>query len=128
MSPHELVTLNTATSYAKAKDEVGDAADVKTPTDNELNLAMCEWIGGTKCDEENGLSPCGKFTVRPNYLSDDSPRRLLNEAEARLTQEQYDQFLIGLNVNGGYRTVISASARQRVIAVLQTVKPELFKI
>lgn len=72
----------------------------------------------------------------PNYLSDESPRKLLNDAEARLTFSQrikYRENLQGVCSEGlpnGEVVVIgeciSASARQRVIALLLTVKPELF--
>lgn len=70
----------------------------------------------------------------PNYLCDYTPRRLLNDAEARLTEEQQDAFCDRLERDlidaGRHRRtfkMISSSARQRCLAILQVVKPELFK-
>lgn len=114
---------------------------MKTPTDEQLNLAMCEWMGWlclAEIDFGGPVKLMGRRTrdalgleVVDNYLSDDSPRRLLNEAEAKLTHDQYHTgykqtlaVLVGLS---GNMRVHSATARQRVVAILQVVKPELFK-
>ena len=130
--------------------------------DEQLNLAMCEWIGWTDChkslasNQEQqphercfiGIPPDGIIHRRlPNYLSDDSPRRLLNEAEARLTAAQSREYSGRLLIHLGFNREIpfftksgsatvefelmcgafrSASARQRTIAILKTVKPEMF--
>ena len=110
-------------------------------TDEELNLAICEWIGWTyspyappemKAVATACWFPPGYTGHReqqlPNYLSDDSPRRLLNEAEARLSDTEYLAFNARLNgAAERFRNYVSANARQRVIAILQTVKPEIFK-
>ena len=118
---------------------------MKTPTDEQLNLAMCEWMGDA--DSEGLLiryagTPSESHTALPlpNYLSDDSPRRLLNEAEARLTAQQRITYWINVGEQVAKPTTESgktfkttsdadrmmANARQRVIAILQTVKPEMF--
>lgn len=87
-------------------------------------LAKTGWIG-----RDWGLRT-------PNYLSDDSPRRLLNEAEAWLIDMVAYRINLSKIVGIGYapdldicddiRAFVSATARQRVIAMLQIVKPELF--
>lgn len=130
---------------------------MKTPTDEQLNLAMCEWMGWKKDDLGFWRTPKGYYAqnqtwlygnVIPDYLSDDSPRRLLNEAEAKLTPAQSREYsgmlltLLGFNCEIPFFTecgsatvefeqmccaLRSSTARQRVIAILQTVKPELFK-
>lgn len=118
-------------------------APVRRMTDQEYNLKMCEWMGWAKkhcerCACETWHSPAGDcagkgdFENLPNYLSDDSPRWLLNEAEARLTNPQrfsYEAELTLLCVDDGYPLPNNcmATARQRVIAILQVVKPELFQ-
>lgn len=121
------------------------------PTDEQLNIAMCKWMGwkwkrhrinlGDVADsiawETGWVPPKGvpPNTPLPNYLSDDSPRRLLNEAEARLTDEQHSRFRkclrapfekAGAKYGEIKRHYYSATARQRVIAILQTIKPEMF--
>ena len=112
-------------------------------TDQELNLAMCEWMGWEKAEtglwylfgavSDDGL-PGHYDTELPDYLSDESPRRLINEAEARLTEDEKDAFcdrlerdLIDAGMHQRKFKMISATARQRVIAILQTVKPEIFQ-
>lgn len=126
---------------------------MKTPTDEHLNLAMCEWMGWTfdpscgplgapwrkpNTPAWDGDSWSGRAEALPNYLSDDSPRRLLNEAEARLTDVQFIRFAATLNGlwladnpqpanKMGLLRTVSATARQRTIAILQTIKPELFQ-
>ena len=114
-------------------------------TDQELNLAMCEWMGWEKAEtglwylfgavSDDGL-PGHYDTELPDYLSDDSPRRLLNEAEARLTEDEWQRYSRALNhmacrITCGNKGLcgytISANARQRTIAILQTVKPEIFQ-
>lgn len=128
---------------------------MKTPTDNELNLAMCKWmgwrwvegvivprlsyVGAVACADcwrrPDGSAGTGDYEP-PNYLSDDSPRRLLNEAEAWLIDMVAYRINLSKIVGIGYapdldicddiRAFVSATARQRVIAMLQIVKPELF--
>lgn len=137
---------------------------MKTPTDTELNLAMCEWMGWKRewndaigwivyepdgrhnyCDPD----PKAEWEIHrlPNYLSDDSPRRLLNEAEAKLTGASRWEFILrlicqqeGSNISvhdwqqlkhaqfkaPGVFPAVFTTARHRVIALLQTVKPEMF--
>jgi len=108
---------------------------------------MCEWMGWkdlyTVHNELVGLPPFlqqpTETTHRtcPDYLSDDSPRRLLNEAEAKLNDAdqwhyQCNLFLIICGRKEGKFThkecfaVRSANARQRVIGILRVVQPELF--
>ena len=105
---------------------------MKTPTDTELNLAMCELDGWHHIEDGYGVSrdrvvqlTGSTHRTLPNYPSDDSPRRLLNEAEAKLTDDQWDKYcdLLG----GSLRACTSANARQRVIALLQVVRPNLFQ-
>ena len=102
-------------------------------TDEQLNLAMCEWMGWKKTGSATLPWTDGDdiwTELPPNYLSDHSPRRLLEEAEARLTKEQQPRYVDALwRITQHTRIFasVSASARQRVIAILKTVKPELFK-
>lgn len=105
---------------------------------------MCEWMGWSDLKEIDFGGPVKLMGLRTpnaiglevadNYLSDDSPRRLLNESEARLTENQYYLFvgylakLQDANDTGWFsQKCISATARQRVIAILKVVKPELFQ-
>ena len=118
---------------------------MKTPTDQQLNIAMCKWMGWQKETDSHEVvmwrDPSGRLHDRHippvNYLSDDSPRRLLNEAEAKLGDVdqwhyQCDLFLIICGRKEGKFThkecfaVRSANARQRVIGILRVVQPELF--
>ena len=127
--------------------------------DEQLNLAMCEWMGWTNIGRHfepsslvSGIPPHPHHTKHleliPNYLSDDSPRRLLNEAEAKLTAAQSREYSGRLLIHLGFNREIpfftksgsatvefelmcgalrSATARQRTIAILKTVKPEMFQ-
>lgn len=115
---------------------MGRITKMKTPTATELNLAMCEWMGWTGIAPYHGDGPLwgkdanGRLFQLPDYLSDDSPRRLLNEAEARLTIYQKMEYRDLLATNESEIcdwSLISATARQRCIAILQVVKPELFR-
>lgn len=110
------------------------------PTDEQLNLAILEWMGWydyidadiktrwkNRCSDEDVGS-------KPDYISDDSPRRLLNDAEAKLNREHgpmawldYTDILRKACGIEQACASVSASARQRVIAILQVVKPDMFK-
>ncbi len=127
-------------------------------TDEQLNTAVCEWLGW-KFEEAPVRDPSpscwrapdGYYPVftedLPNYTSDDSPRRLINEMEASLatddkteTEDRMGRYqcnlyrVLGISAtSGGFsilpsdeQKLISAPARYRVIAFLQTVKPEVF--
>lgn len=135
---------------------------MKTPTDEQLNLAMCEWMGWKRHAISKAdpfvCERCGMHYARsiwrewevaylwcpkdgqespPNYLSEDSPRRLLNEAEAQLTAIERINYVDNLNRCDGFYNAAndrqqlfrfaSATERQRVVAILQTVKPEMFQ-
>ncbi len=115
---------------------------MKTLTDSDLNLAMAEWMGwykihGAEVYEWSWMNKNGSgCNDLPDYLSDDSPRRLLNEAEARLTKEQQKFYFEALKdvvdidsdefISKWMLELVGASARQRTIAILKTVKPEIF--
>ena len=118
-------------------------------TDEQLNVSMCEWMGWTNIGRHfepsslvSGIPPHPHHTKHleliPNYLSDDSPRRLLNEAEARLTDKQWGDYAHNLfdithphdecgSFEGIVQATCHATARQRTIAILKTVKPEMFQ-
>ena len=114
-------------------------------TDEQLNVSICEWMGWTNIGrhfEPSGLvsgTPPNPHHAKhleliPNYLSDDSPRRLLNEAEARLTEQQFEDYYEAVESmtpvgrpQHKRRAFLSASARQRTIAILKTVNPEMFQ-
>lgn len=117
---------------------------MKTPTDEQLNLAMCEWMGWTPQPDGpkdilrkwfppglQNTNDAADLAYLPNYLSDDSPRQMINEAEEKLDSQQkitYTNHLMRSIYVIGYRWIlVSATARQRVIAILKTVKPELFQ-
>ena len=112
------------------------AAKVLQEIDEQLNIAMCEWMGWRKSPFGWCAPETNELCTPPNYLSDDSPRRLLNEAEARLTPDQWNDRclnLMRLTMPGveyedawSERDYVSASARQRTIAILRIVKPEIF--
>lgn len=113
--------------------------------DPELNSAMCKWVGWEHHPSDDDhvyvwRSPEREwFSVAPNYLSPDSPRRLLDEAEASLTDEEYRKYERRLedtkadewyaDKSGGRmkHAPISSTARQRTIAILKVVKPEMFQ-
>lgn len=117
-------------------------------TDEQLNVSICEWMGwklatdiSVKEGEPNPWKHphCARWeSSPPNFLSDDSPRRLLNEAEARLTHGQQGSYMAklynqttaheqGISPNQHWFACANASARQRAIAILKTVKPEIFQ-
>lgn len=105
---------------------------MKTPTDQELNIAMAEWMGrykiyGAEIYEWEWMNKNGSgCNYLPNYLSDDSPRRLLNEAEDKLG-ELIEPYLDRLAELPAPLYDVRATARQRTIAILKTVKPEMFQ-
>ena len=106
-------------------------------TDAQLNVTVCEWMGWySYLDADCKTRWHNRITgedadEQPDYTSDDSPRRLLNEAEARLSIDQKFSFIRNLcrllGVSSADFAFINATARQRTIAILKTVKPEMFQ-
>lgn len=100
-------------------------------TDEQLNIAICEW---------RGICPEGWFGVigpdgedLPSHITGIEALGNMHEAEKGLDERQYIQWAIHLNQlwlddNHGSRIVRSASAtaRQRAIALLRVVKPGVF--
>jgi len=107
--------------------------------DEQLNLALCEWRGW----KDIHFSECwGNVTIGtleepqtnsykrlPNHITAPESLGLVHEVEKGLTHEQnmlwisYIDELVDFDGLAARR----ATARQRVIALLMTVKPELFQ-
>lgn len=116
-------------------------------TDEQLNIAICEWRGWKQVALGGWKNPNGKQVhcsqgKLPNHLTGISSLGHMHEAEKRLTDLQYAQFTRELRLLtkpegfGDYvfqavfkheRDYLSATARQRAIALLHVVKPELFQ-
>lgn len=125
------------------------------PTDSQINEAICRWMGWKWLDHPDTIERTKTFTLQnkwvispsgglvfphsaPNYLSDESPRSLLNEAEARLMDKQKIDYIDFLEseckcdgwIIMGVReriAMVSATARQRATALAQVVAPEVFQ-
>ena len=104
--------------------------------DDQLNLAMCKWMGWKREYERQysrsvWVSPSGSaypFDEQlPNYLSDHSPRHLLNDAEARLTDDQKTEYRSRLFNDSECEAPVFANAKRRVINLLKVVEPSLFQ-
>lgn len=111
--------------------------------DEQLNLALCEWLGwrsdgvwgnfwtspsGNEHHEESGFK-------LPSHINTPESLGLVHEVEKKLSSKQHSTYLNQLQENcmdewwaeRHYTiTTACATARQRVIAILQTVKPEVF--
>lgn len=118
--------------------------------DEQLNLALCEWLGWAPWSAENVGAAARLFngdvwyrlphedTIAtpaqiPNHISAPESLGLVHEVETTLTTKQQLFYQGNLSiVSGNSKTPgqwynIHATARQRVIAILQTVKPEIFE-
>lgn len=117
--------------------------------DEQLNLALCEWLGWTfhppttdphtieyKIQASACWIPPGanfwQITTLPNHITAPESLGLVHEVEKQLTDMQHGHFRNCLGEVVGdvalfSRKFTSATARQRVIAILQTVKPEIFE-
>lgn len=116
--------------------------------DEQLNLALCEWLGWKQVEQSdgdyiNGPSPVYPWTngkewvdesgeELPNHITARESLGLVHEVEKQLTDMQHGHFRNCLGEVVGdvalfSRKFTSATARQRVIAILQTVKPEIFE-
>jgi hypothetical protein len=109
-----------------------------TPAEQELNVALCEWRGW-----KNNLDildcwndPQGFVHANlPNHIDDITSLGHVHEAEKGLTDEQYNttywsllhsRASVGYGVGEGNsipRRVLSATAKQRTIAILTVVNP-----
>lgn len=114
-------------------------------TDSELNEEICKWQGWKNCGKLFPWIPPKGFVGKNKGLSQPHkhlPSHILglealgnmNEAEKGLTESQHTAFRtmlannLGLSPHYSFREVVSASARQRGIALLHVVKPELFQL
>jgi hypothetical protein len=76
------------------------------PTEEEINKVIHEWMGlcwhenvkwthnGFNCSKCNKPSTYSKVFINPNYCSDDSPRKLLNDVLEKIeAMGKYDNML-----------------------------------
>lgn len=126
---------------------------MKELTDDEINEEICKWLGWKRehlASNTNWFPPKenwpnynpvmreGEIDVNgpPNHLIGPEALGHIHEAEKRLTDDEYGSFATTLlksaqeegktNAERG-RLTLSAGARQRAIALLRVVKPELFQ-
>lgn len=105
---------------------------MKELIDSEINIAVAEWMGWKPVmpDLLIGLwdhpSEDESATAEqlPQFISD---LNAIAHAEARLTLEEYDHFAFWLSYEAEMGKQLSATARQRCVALLRTVRPELFQ-
>lgn len=124
-------------------DDGNICAKCLMPSDEELNIAICEWRGWRDChyslasviDDDPfssrkfiGIPPSGVTHKKlPSHITGIEALGNMHEAEKGLNPEQLNQYRHSLSdVCGGYTVAVSATARQRAIALLRVVKPEIF--
>jgi len=117
--------------------------------DAELNLALCEWLGWKPhseldnrwCAPHQTTAPLVVDLIPlPNHITAAESLGRVHEVEKKLQNQElaYQDNLAGIVDAGDESTywweachyrhrLITATARQRVIALLQTVKPEIFE-
>lgn len=117
---------------------------MKTPTDEEMNVAICEWLGWEVLKEGYGAFEWGWFNEAshnppkflPNHVAGIEALGHLHEAEKRLTDSQfydYHQHLqllthhTKISVDEHFRAVLSSTPRQRAEALCRIIKPSLFE-
>lgn len=126
---------------------------MKNLTDKQLNIAICEWRGwkyekhevnlGDIVDSiewELGWVPPEGVTqnpkqILPSHVTGIEALGNMHEAEKRMTDGQRFEFYRHLlsecdaDASNGHdvKNAIHATARQRAIALLRVVKPELFQ-
>lgn len=112
-----------------------------TLTDEQLNEEICKWRGWTWQDIGNGQLRL-KLTTDwnkplPSHILGPEALGNMMEVEKGLTKQEWRSYFDALmevtEINDSSitadwcRNLVSATARQRAIALLQVVKPELFK-
>ena len=117
--------------------------------DEQLNLALCEWLGmfdikplrrttrkGKEAPDGVVLWYCSRHSggwaeweKLPNHIAAPESLGLVHEVEKLLLQDLHARWMIELCkiTNDSFWSTTRATARQRVIAILQTVKPEIFE-
>ena len=109
-------------------------------TDEQLNIAICEWRGWTR--RVGSIDWLNKIGIRvgahqlPSHITGIEALGNMHEAEKGLTYENHIRFGQKLAQICGddfyeYKThwsrdAVSATARQRAIALLRVVRPNLF--
>jgi len=117
---------------------------MKTPTDEEMNVAICEWLGWEVLKEGYGAFEWGWFNEAshnppkclPNHVTGIEALAHLHEAEKRLKAEEgedikYRELLIEVmsSKDGCYPEpwIWHATSRQRAKALCRIIKPSLFE-
>lgn len=111
-------------------------------TDEEINVAICEWRGWKNTKEKPALYwKDGEWSFvgeLPNHLTGIEALGHMHEATLTLDAEKSRKFCFALEQVVKETTpenegrwwefhCLNATARQRAIALLRTVKPELFQ-
>lgn len=113
---------------------------MKTPTDEEMNVAICEWLGWEVLKEGYGAFEWGWFNEAshnppkclPNHVTGIEALGHLHEAEKRLrtpmgdesdrmVEDRMHRYAELLNY------AIDATSRQRAEALCRIIKPSLFE-
>lgn len=113
---------------------------MKTPTDEEMNVAICEWLGWEVLKEGYGAFEWGWFNEAshnppkflPNHVAGIEALGHLHEAEKRLrtakgnesdrtVEDRMHQYAELLNY------AIDATSQQRAEALCRIIKPSLFE-
>lgn len=121
---------------------------MKTYTDEELNIAVCETLGWKHCDKCNpwcgwwmppGTDCWRNSTKLPNHITGIEALGRMHEVVARLfarDKNRYAKMLRSVFCSKGIdmdetvtitRALMEATARQRAIAYLRVVRPEMWK-
>lgn len=105
--------------------------------DEQLNAEICKWWGWTEISDTpgywRGISPHGMLLPLPNHIYGPEALNNIHKVENRLSDDEYGVFVnhlksMYLEITKGltWHGALSAPARQRAIALLHVVKPELF--
>jgi hypothetical protein len=115
---------------------------MKELTDEQLNHHLCEWLGWTDFyqigDRRFGIPPLQKnngdnYRLIPNHLSGIEALGHVHAAEKMAFNEspklwtEYLDVQLPAVVAESDNAVECATARQRTIAILRVVKPEIFQ-
>lgn len=109
-------------------------------TDEQLNIAICEWRGWEKASSGGWIAPAtrhGATSKLPSHITGIEALGNMREAEKGLTENQKQDYANQIATELKAERVLwkevddfailSATARQRAIALLRVVKPEVFE-
>jgi hypothetical protein len=107
---------------------------MKDLTDEQLNIAICEWRRWKIHEDGYGFAPNmpAFCMLLPSHITGIEALGNMHEAEKRLTREQLMRYTdtlcdeCGSDRDPDIAMLICLTARQRAIALLRVVKPEVF--